>query len=195
MTLSSALISWEPFLSGIVGTGSRGKLFQNSLTQLHSLSLIIYRTLAPRKSSSLVYIMSDISVYPEVGLPTATSLTAITGNPCQGCCAVLPRWPLQAILPAAGRWLFGSSHLSTLCRVASAEESVLVQGHTHSPGQSPASDWSKTESKGPASSLQLKKTALMDHPSFPAPGESAEAFAETVLQPTFFHYSPHKHWS
>lgn len=70
VTLSSALISWAPFLSGIVGTGGRGKLqgvFQNSSAQLHSLSL--KGTLAPRESSFLVYIMSYVSVYHGVGLP------------------------------------------------------------------------------------------------------------------------------
>lgn len=73
MALSSTLISWAPFMSGIVDTGDRGKLevlFQNSSAQLHSLSLITHKTLVPRKSSSLVYIMSDVSVSPEVGLPS-----------------------------------------------------------------------------------------------------------------------------
>lgn len=65
-TQSSALMSWALFLSGIVATGGSDKLqgvFQNISTHLHSLSPIICKTLAPRESSSLVYIMSDVSFF------------------------------------------------------------------------------------------------------------------------------------
>lgn len=184
MTLSSALISWVSFLSGIVGTRGRGKLqvvFWNSSAQLHSRSLIICKIPAPRKSSSLINILSGVSVYPEVGLPQPPFSLLSLGTLIRDAALYHPDGTYRLFSQLLG----GGSLTALICLlsmgIASTEESVIVQGHTHSPGQSPPDDWSVTESRGPASSPQLKKATLKNHPSFPAPVESAEAFSETVL--------------
>lgn len=104
----------------------------------------------------------------------ATSPTGITET-CRGCSAGPPRAPPpRTYSPSFGRRLSDSSHLSTSLRIASAEESILVQGHSHFPRRSIPSDWSVTGCQGPAPSPQLK-TSLKSHSISRTPVESAEA--------------------
>ena len=122
----------------------------------------------------MVVLYLDISVYLGGGLPQQPPPLVSLRNLVMG--AVLyAHDPPQGLFSQ----LLGSSCLTALTHplslgIASAKESILVQGHVLFHEQSTLSDRSPTGYKGPALSPQLK-TTLKGHPSSRAPVESAEA--------------------
>lgn len=112
----------------------------------------------------------------------ATSPTGITEKTCHGCYAVPQRAPTGLFLPALGGGCLTALICPLYLRIASAEESILDQGHNRFSRQSIPSDWSVTGCKGPAPSPQLE-TTLKGHPSSRTPVESAEALLSLYRSP------------